>query len=113
MPAVKVKVLGLFAMTRRTYLTFQVIELLVLLALTGLSLWWPRPQLPAEGQVLPAQKLLLGLLNLLPWLGLFLVVVWWPLETLLYLRKFARQQAEADKAAGLASPEAPLQERTK
>src|SRR5262245_17602850 len=99
MPAVKVKVLGRFLVTRRTYLTLQLIELLLILALIGVGLWWPRPPQPAEDKPQAAYRLVVGLLDILHWVGLVLLLVWWPVETFIYLRRFARKQAEADQTA--------------
>ena len=102
MPPVRVKVYGLFGMTRRTYLVCQALTLVVGLAALAFAMSW-RPvavSLPTD-----RQRFFLTLFQLFPWLVL-LILLLGALETWLVLRQFARKQAEADRASSppLAAP---------
>lgn len=83
-------------MTRRTYLIIQTLGLLVLLAGLAVSLWWPRPTAAAANRS-GFQFLVRMLLTFVPWVML-LVLLGETVETWIILRRFARKQAEADRA---------------
>src|SRR5438132_8064490 len=93
MHKVRVKVYGLFALTKRTYLVVQCLYLgLVVVAFT-LGLCLPRPR-PARGEELPPVAVaVVRLLDLLPWLALLFLLAW-AAETWIVLKKFARNEAE-------------------
>jgi hypothetical protein len=96
MPPVRVKVYGLFRMTRRTYLALQSLFLVVVATAVAVGLWWPRKTLTA-GNLTQRQKVFLLMLDMLPWVALVFLLLG-GLETWLILRRFARKQAEADRA---------------
>jgi hypothetical protein len=92
-PPVRVKVYGVFNLTRRAYLTIEVVGLLVVPALLLTAYLLPRPR-PGPGGVLPPWKAWLAwFLDLTPWLALLVLLVE-PVEIYLVLRRFARKQAE-------------------
>src|SRR5947209_5155259 len=107
MPPVRVRVDGVFNMTRRTFLVVQAITLLVCLAAMATAIWapfwWPVVK-NRDGALTPRQRALLLLLDWLPWVAL-VVLVFEALKTWLVLRQFARKQAEADRARALAAVE--------
>jgi hypothetical protein len=100
---VRVKVYGLISLTRRVYLTLQVIGLLVAVAAFSLGLALPRPVLPRGERVPPFAVATLALIDLLPWLALLFVAIG-ALETWIVLRKFAHKEAEQATAQSAEAP---------
>jgi hypothetical protein len=104
---VRVKVYGLFPMTRRTYVVFQVVGLCVVTGLMAIGLaamiparqLFPRFSLPPAP--IPADWWLLQALLSLFWLGLLTLLVE-VVETLVVLKKFARAEALARAGQGSA-----------
>jgi hypothetical protein len=104
MPPVRIRVYGLFLMTRRTYLVLQGMTVVAVSAFVAVAWWWPRP-VPVPNPTL-LQTVLLSLLDLLPLLWL-VFLLGEALETVLVLSRFAAKQQEADRAAEVASSSAP------
>jgi hypothetical protein len=93
MQKVRVKVYGLFSLTKRTYLVVQGFYFgLVVVAFT-LGLCLPRPKPPRGEQLLPFAVAVDRLLDALPWLALLFLLAG-ALETWIVLKKFARKEAE-------------------
>jgi hypothetical protein len=89
MNAPRVKVYGLLSLTRRAYLTCQVIGLLLAVAIIALGFSLPRYQ-PEEGEPLvPFLRFFNLFLDLLPWIA-FVVLILMAIETYVVLRKFDR-----------------------
>jgi hypothetical protein len=90
----RVKLYGVLAVTRRTYLRLQTVVAVLLVSLLAGSVWLRfRPPSTSDWHLAPEQeKLLRALLPNAVWLVLGLVVVE-ALETLLTLRKFAAAEA--------------------
>jgi 4-amino-4-deoxy-L-arabinose transferase-like glycosyltransferase len=95
MPPVRVKVYGLLNLTRRTYLTLQVLGFVVGLGAIGVGLWCPRPKIPVGVEPPLGLVLVLALLDSLPWLAP-IVLLLEAGETFLVLRRFAQKQAQQD-----------------
>ena len=93
MHKVRVKVYGLFSLTKRAYLVVQGFYFGLVVVAFALGLCLPRPQ-PVRGEPLPPLAAVVGrLLDGLPWLALlFLLAV--ATETRIVLKKFARKEAE-------------------
>jgi hypothetical protein len=89
MTAPRVKVYGLLSLTRRAYLTCQVIGLLLAVAVMALGFSLPR-YYPEEGEpLLPFLRFFNLFLDLLPWIA-FGVLILMAIETYIVLRKFDR-----------------------
>jgi hypothetical protein len=85
----RVKVYGLLRLTRRAYLTVQVVGLLVGVAALTLGLYLPR-QKPEDGEpLLPFVRFFNLFLDLLPWIVLLLLILM-AVETYVVLKKFDR-----------------------
>jgi hypothetical protein len=89
---VRIRMYGMFTVTRRSYL----MQVAVSLGLLGflLVLWLRRPPLPATAarDMTPGLARLIWLLGALPWLVLVLAVLI-VLEAVWVLRRFAREEA--------------------
>ena len=100
MQKVRVKVYGLFSLTKRTYLVMQGVGLGLVVFLFTLGLCLPHPK-PAPGQPLPpVAVVVVRLLDGLPWLALLFLLAG-AAETWIVLKKFARKEVE--QLAALAS----------
>jgi hypothetical protein len=106
MQPVRVKVYGLISLTKRTYLTIQIIGLVLVPTLLLVSLWLPRPQLPPGRELSPQTQFFVWLLDIVPWLCLLILIVE-PIETLIVLRRFSQKQKEAEETARLAETQPP------
>ncbi|MBI1914534.1 MAG: hypothetical protein HYS12_07320 [Planctomycetes bacterium] len=101
MQKVRVKVYGLFALTKRTYLVVQCLGLGLVVVVFALGLCLPRPK-PARGEPLPPLAVaVVRLLDGLPWLALLFLLAG-AAETWIVLKKFARKEAEHRSASGAA-----------
>src|SRR5438874_6186377 len=99
MQKVRVKVYGLFSLTKRTYLVLQGLGFALVVVVFTLGLSLPRPK-PARGEHLPPLAVaVLRLLDLLPWLALLFLLAG-TTETWIVLKKFARKEAEQRSASG-------------
>jgi|SRR5262245_57325242 len=93
MQKVRVKVYGLFSLTKRTYLVMQCVGLGLVVFLFALGVCLPRPK-PARGELLPPLAVVvIRLLDALPWLALWFLLAG-AAETWIVLKKFARKEAE-------------------
>jgi hypothetical protein len=92
-PPVRVKVYGVVNLTRRTYLTIQVVGLIVVPGLLLAAYLLPRPRAQPGGFLPWWQASISGFLDATPWLALLILLVE-PIETYFVLRRFARKQAE-------------------
>ncbi len=100
MEPVRVKLYGLFSMTRRRYLAQLVLSGLLIVAL--LVVWlvhWTSTRQQAHALDLPSLRRVVLLLDLLPWIALGLCVLQ-AIEAVIVLRAFARKQAQQPPSAG-------------
>ena len=93
MQKVRVKVYGLFSLTKRAYLVVQYFGLAVVVVAFTLGVGLPRPRLRRGENPPPFVAMVVGLLDWLPWLALLFLLVG-AVETWIVLRKFARKEAE-------------------
>ncbi len=100
MPPVRVKVYGLFPMTRSTYLTIQGAGFVLVMAAVGVIYYWPQPILTPNPT--PMQRTILFLHDWFPAIAL-LILVLEALETFFVLRRFAVKQAQEDRQADFVS----------
>jgi hypothetical protein len=89
---VRIRLYGMFTVTRRGYLMQTTVSLVLLGVL--LVLWLRRPPLPpmAPKEMTPGLAWLVWLLNALPWLVLVMTALL-VLEAVWVLRRFAREEA--------------------
>lgn len=90
MEPVKVKLYGLFAVSRRGYLTQVAVTVFLLVGL--LIVWSYLPPPPAPQKAGAASHVIWPLLDALPWVVLALTV-WLVLEAVFVLRRFAQKEA--------------------
>lgn len=92
MPPIKVKVYGLLPLSKKSYLTVQVVGLVVLLALAFVLFFCVRrPVIDFEPSWMVRQAI--WLLEVLPWLVLG-GLAYEGIETWFVLKKFAREEAK-------------------
>ena len=91
-PPVRIKLYGLFAVTRRGYLVILIIGVLLLGVLFGVWVVWVTRSLPAEAPAEGPGRMVPLLLNHLYLLVLFLAVLL-GLEAYVVFRRFARAEA--------------------
>ncbi len=98
MQPVRVRVYGLVALTRRTYLVVQAVGLGVVVAAVAVGVALPRP-MPPEGEPLPPfAAAVAALVEWLPWLAVLFLIAG-VVETALVLREFARMEADQRSAS--------------
>jgi hypothetical protein len=103
MSAPKVKVYGLFWMTRKTYLTIQITGLVIVLAIMAVIASWHPPEAPPGEHLPPVVAAIVFFLDYLPWItfGVLLLV---GIETWIILAKFKRLEAQQKALAELNPP---------
>ena len=93
MEPVRVKLYGLFSLTRRRYLMQLVVGGVLMAVLLGLWLFhWLRLREQVRGLDLPSLDWVITLLDLTPWLVLIIALLQ-SIEAYVVLRAFARKQA--------------------